>query len=152
MPQEGIAGSSPGRADRRWFFDEARTPPCLGPGRGSGISLRHGGMSGRGSGFSNASPLSGFLLSPPAFREGSHGHGGLGTCPRPPTEAALPLSRFAPFIAVILRVLLALRTLENIGGGAIAAGADECRQFQLAATPLARRHLRYVHAALTAEG
>jgi hypothetical protein len=74
-----------------------------------------------------------------------------GTCPRPPTEAALPLSQFPVLIAVIRRVPLALRTLENIGGRAIAEGADECRQFQLAATPLARRHLRYIHVALTAE-
>lgn len=67
------------------------------------------------------------------------------------SEAALPVSQFPVLIAVILRVPLALRTLENVGGRAVAEGADECRQFQLAATPLARRHPRYIHVALTAE-
>jgi hypothetical protein len=66
--------------------------------------------------------------------------------------AGLPLSQFPVLIAVIRRVPLALRTLENIRGGAVAEGADECRQFQFATAPLARRHLWCIHAALTADG
>ena len=62
------------------------------------------------------------------------------------------LSQFPVLVAVIRRMPLALRTLENIRGGAAAGGVDECRQFQFTTAPLARRHLWYIHATLTTEG
>jgi hypothetical protein len=66
-------------------------------------------------------------------------------------STSLPPPQFAVLVAVVRRVPLTLRTPEDVRGGPVAEGAHDGRQLQLAAAPLARRHLRYFHAALTAE-
>jgi len=54
---------------------------------------------------------------------------------KPPVGLRLPPPQFAVIVAIVRREPLTLRTLEDVRGGAVAKGTEDCRQLQLAAAP-----------------